>query len=95
MKSFKELLEIKITKKEISGDSGFSISTFDSEFKNKKLKKKIQLLTANNIWEKFPTGSLVSNLKGGIFVKTPNDKSKFGIQIISNKENMKKIINAV
>lgn len=101
MKTYKELFEIKINRKTIAGNTGATLPEFDSEFKNKKLKKKINLET-EKFWLDFDKGSLVSNLKGGIFIKMKNRKEEpdyadatWGVGIKRSKENMEKIIKAL
>jgi len=99
MKLREYLNEIKTSS--TSGTMYGVVHRLDTEFKNKKLKSSITLKT-DKITIKFEKGSLISNLKGGIFIKMtdrteePTGSNKeWGVLVTSSKENISKIESAI
>lgn len=99
---FKQYMnELKIQTRQTSGTMYGVVNDLDSYFQDKKLKKKVQL-KAGDRWYDFDKGSLVSNLKGGLFIKMANRKDepdgsdkKWGIMVTTSKDNLEKLVKAL
>ena len=98
MKSFKTFInEVSVSSKPVSGTMSGVTHGFDSQFKEVPLKKDIKhVKISGGKYQDFKKGDLVSNIPGGVFIKSKDwTKDKWGQGIIRSAENLQTIAKAL